>query len=108
MSAGRRSRASWEQLVAEVERSGSVARTAERHGVNPQRLSWWRWSLRREKGGGSARLLPVVVAGPSSEPHAPSVAWLEIAVGVGVAIRVPIGSDAGYVAALVAAIRATC
>jgi transposase-like protein len=107
MSAGRRSRASWEQLVAEVERSGSVARTAERHGVNPQRLSWWRWSLRREKGAGSARLLPVVVAGLSTQPHAPSVAWLEIAVG-GVAIRVPIGSDAGYVAALVAAIRTTC
>jgi len=107
MSSGRRSRGSWEQLVAEAERSGSVARTAERHGVSPQRLSWWRWALRREKGTSSARLLPVVVAGASAHAHAPSVAWLEIVVE-GVAIRVPIGSDAGYVAAVIAAIRATC
>ena len=106
MSAGRRSRAYWEQLVAAAERSGSIARTAERHGVNPQRLSWWRWALRRkEKGTGSARLLPVVIT--DTKPQASSVTWLELAIE-GVAIRVPVGTDAGYIATLVAAIRTTC
>ena len=74
--------------------------------MNPQRLSWWRWALRREeRETGSASLLPVVIAGPSA--HASSVGWLEIVVG-GVAMRVPIGSDASYVATLVAAIRTIC
>jgi hypothetical protein len=106
MSSARRSRASWQQLVAEAERCGSVARTAERHGVNPQRLSWWRWTLRREeREAGSASLLPVVIAGPPAHPS--FVGCLEIVVG-GVAVRVPIGSDASYVATLVAALRTTC
>jgi hypothetical protein len=106
MSSPRRARASWQQLVAEAERCGSVARTAERHGVNRQRLSWWRWTLRREeRETGSASLLPVVITGASA--HASSVGGVEIVMG-GLTMRVPLGSDASYVATLVAAIRTTC
>jgi hypothetical protein len=52
------------------------------------------------------KLLPVVVAGG---PPAPSsvMTWIEIAAG-DVAIRVPVGTDVAYVAALIAAMRSTC
>lgn len=83
-----------------------MERTAERHGVNPKRLAWWRWSLRREEARPrSVKLLPVVVESSIAAPA--SVTWLEI-VAAGVAIRAPIGTDVGYVAALVAAVRSTC
>lgn len=106
MPVARRSRASWAQLVAEAERSGSLERTAERHGVSAKSLAWWRWSLRRGAPSSPVKLLPVVVAGG---PPAPSsvMTWIEIAAG-DVAIRVPVGTDVAYVAALIAAMRSTC
>jgi transposase-like protein len=106
----RRSRAVWADLVAEVERSGgSVARTARRHDVNPRTLAWWRWTLRRaEPPTPAARLLPVVVASVAgAEPHLQHP-LVEISFGGDVSLLVPIGSDVGYVAALVEAMRATC
>jgi transposase-like protein len=104
----RRSRAFWKRLVAEVARGSTVARTAERHGVRPKTLAWWRWTLRREDTTATnAQLLPVVFSagpGPGS-----STAIEAIAIEVNdVSFRVPVGSDVSYVAALVAAVRATC
>ena len=106
MPVARRSRASWAQLVAEAERSGSLVRTAERHGVSPKRLAWWRWSLQRSPAPTSAKLLPVVVGSVRPAPSS-LVTWLEIASG-DVTVRVPAGTDVAYVAALIAALRSTC
>jgi transposase-like protein len=109
VAAGRRSRASWKRLVAEVERGATIARTAERHGVNPKTLAWWRWTLRREREPvTNAQLLPVVFSAgppPAVAPHAEAVA---IELRDDISMRVPIGSDVTYVAALIAAVRATC
>jgi len=92
--------------VAEVERGGTIASIARAHGVKSKTLAWWRWTLRREAARGVAapRLLPVVVS------EAVTTAGERIAIDLreGVSVRVPVGSDVGYVAALVAAVRATC
>ena len=104
MAVERRSRASWKRLVAEVERGGSIARTAQRHGVKPKTLAWWRWTLRRERDAETKeqQLLPVVFSADAA------AAAIMIEVREGIAVRVPIGSDVSYVAALVAAVRTTC
>ena len=116
MPSRRRSRAYWEKLVAEAERVGSVERVARRHGVVAKRIVWWRWWLRRErpsraarakKTKGSAvkskapRLLPVVVA---PVPNTAVGAVIEIAVA-DVKMRVDAGTEPGYIAALVEALR---
>ena len=109
MKVERRSRAFWKRLIAEVERGATIARTAERHGVRPKTLTWWRWRLRREDAAvPNARLLPVVFrAGPAraitSRPES-----VVIEARDDLSLRVLIGSDVSYVAALVAAIRTTC
>ena len=108
MAAERRTRASWERLVAEAERTGSIARTAERHGVRPKTLAWWRWTLRRERETTTKeqQLLPVVFrAEPAATASSAEPIMIELR---DVSGRVPIGSDVSYVAALVAAVRTTC
>lgn len=108
MAAERRSRAFWKRLVAEVARGSTIARTAERHGVKPKTLAWWRWTLRREDATvTNAQLLPVVFSAGPSSGSSPAVEAIAIEVH-DVSFRVPVGSDVSYVAALVAAVRATC
>ena len=103
---GRHSRSFWERLAAEVDKLGRVWPVAERHGVSPQTLTWWRWKLRRERAGVVAgrrpRLLPMVVAG--EQVSGMRSAQLELAVG-DVRVRIEVGTDVRYVAALVGAIR---
>jgi len=116
MPSRRRSRAYWENLVAEAERVGSVERVARCHRVVAKRIAWWRWWLRREKANGatrakktktsavkakSPRLLPVVVA---PMPSTAVGAVIEIAVA-DVKVRVDAGTEPNYVAALVEALR---
>ena len=60
----------------------------------------WCWRLRRDAAG--ARLVPVVITPPT--PPAPTTA-LELAVA-DVRLRIEVGTDTRYVAALVAALRA--
>jgi hypothetical protein len=97
----------WGRLVAEAESCGSIARTALRRGVNAKTLSWWRWTLRREEAPtAEARLLPIAIAdGPLPET---ATRPIEIVIRDDVALRVPLGSDVSYVAALVAAVRSAC
>jgi transposase-like protein len=110
----RHTRAFWRRLSAAVDRGASIASTAQRHGVRPKTLTWWRWMLRREekKRPGAkrrpAKLLPVVVRAEATRETAWGTEPIAIAVGNEVALRVPVGSDVGYVAALVAAVRKTC
>jgi transposase-like protein len=107
--AGRRSREFWKRIVAEVERGRTIARTAERHGVKPKTLAWWRWTLGRESAPVTkAQLLPVVFSAGSGPAIATSAEAIAIELRGEVTIRVPIGSEVSYVAALVSAVRATC
>jgi hypothetical protein len=56
----------------------------------------------------SAKLLPVVVRAETTREAVWGTEPIVIAVCNDVAFRVPVGSDVGYVAALVAAVRKTC
>lgn len=97
----RRDREFWKQLVGEVEGGERVAAVARRHRVQAKTLTWWRWKLRGARGRSvDARLLPVVVK--QAEARVESV--IEVRVR-DVAIRILGGSDVGYVAALVDALR---
>jgi hypothetical protein len=87
-----------------VERGGTVATVAQRYGVNPGTLGWWRSRLRREqREAETVELVPAVLRGGSGGPR-------EIELGVaGVHVRVAVntvGTDVSYVAALIAALRA--
>jgi transposase-like protein len=107
----RRTRAFWRQLLAEVERGGTIASIARAHGVKPKTLAWWRWTLRREAAPAptSARLLPVVLS-PALATAPKTFVHEAIAIELreGVSFRVPVGTDVSYAAALVAAVRGAC
>jgi transposase-like protein len=103
----RRERGFWERACREVDRGAKVSEVAGRLGVRAGTLSWWRWKLRQEgrtsRPTRRAAFLPVVVA--ESALPAPTVVQLEAS---GIRLRVEVGTDVRYVAALVAAIRTTC
>lgn len=97
----RRDREFWKQLVGEVEGGESIAAVARRHRVQAKTLTWWRWKLRgRRVRSVETRFLPVVV----NQAEAPVDPVLELRVR-DVTIRILGGSDVGYVAALVDALR---
>jgi transposase-like protein len=108
----RRGREFWADLVDECERGGGVAEVATRHGVLARTLSWWKWRLRgeakrRRRRGRPAhelQLVPVEVEPVAGhvERHAHEI---EIALE-GVTVRVEVGADPAYVAALVRELRA--
>lgn len=113
----RHSREFWERAVREVERGAAVSEVARRLGVRPGTLSWWRWHLRNEQpkraqrqGRGhastiaKAEFLPVVVAQPAPVRRGGLV---EIDAG-NARLRVEVGVDVRYVAALVQALRSAC
>jgi transposase-like protein len=92
-------RAFWEPLVDEVKSGATIADVARRHRVQPRTLSWWKWRLRSIA---APRFLAVV---PATPPAPPAPEELDLRVG-DVAIRVGVGTDVEYVAALVRALRA--
>jgi transposase-like protein len=105
----RRGREFWERVVAEVE-SGGVTRVdcARRHRVRVGTLLGWLYRLRRERGeadggskSGEVRLIPVEVT-----PRSYGSIAVELRLGHDVALRFDTGSDVGYIAALVTALRA--
>jgi len=92
MAAERRTWSEWERLVREQKRSGlSVRAFAERRGVNPHTLSWWRWRIRVEPRSQAVveRFVPVVVeATASSEPDLePRVGTVEVELPGGAKLR---------------------
>ncbi len=107
MPVARHERGFWEPACREVDRGAKVGEVARRLGVRGGTLSWWRWKLRQEgrtpRRARRAAFLPVVVA--EATLAAPAVVELE---ANGVTLRVELGTDIRYVAALVAAIRTTC
>jgi transposase-like protein len=109
----RHDREFWKRLIVEAEGS-SVERVARRHHVRPRTLQWWKWQLgktsRQTKGkrkkANRPRLLPVVFS--ASVPAGAENQPLTIDLVGGPTVRVPVGSDVQYVAALIAAVRAAC
>ena len=96
----RRGRAFWDRLFEEVERGENVASLARRHRVKLSTLKWWCWRLRTESAG-DQRLLPVVV-----RAAAPRFDEVPVQVVIGdIGVRVAVGTDVSYVAALVGALR---
>lgn len=91
-------------MVALVERGRSVSEIAAEYGVNPKTLSWWKWRFRQELGAHTeqAEFLPVVVREVSLQDEAPKEVRLELA---DLRLSVEVGTDPGYVAALVGALR---
>jgi transposase-like protein len=103
--------------VAEIAAGVSATEVSRREGLRHQTLLWWKWRLGHEqrvatKKGARERpekqaltaFLPVETNALqfSAAPHDVIVELPHLAV------RVPVGADPGYVAALVHALRAPC
>jgi hypothetical protein len=102
----RRGREFWTKVVDEYEAGSGEphAEFAARHRVGKAAFERWLYLLRGERSELAAdskvRLLPVKVA----VGHVEQQVLLEIGDGLG--LRVTVGTDPGYVAALVTALRA--
>jgi hypothetical protein len=102
----RKSRGDWSTIIKAFERSGeSHEEFCSARGLNVGSFRGWLYKLRAARATSSdITLLPVEVATPVA-PLAPST----IVVGVAdIEVRVAIGADVGYVAALVAELRSRC
>jgi hypothetical protein len=103
--AKRRGRGFWTRVIEEFEGSQSGETHEEfaaRRGVEKATFQRWLYALRdehRQRASAAVRLLPVRLEGMQTE-HTISV---ELAGGLG--LRVQVGTDPSYVAALVAALR---
>jgi len=105
LKAQQQQREKWVEVVEEYERSGlTQAEYVARRGVALSTLQAWlrKWRAQRP---GPVRLLPVEVA-PTPPPGKGS-GGLEVVVPSGVRLYVAPGTDVGYVAQLVEALR-TC
>lgn len=95
----------WTRIVGKFEEgSGEThAQFAARHGVEKTTFQRWLYLLRGERAAGPAssavRMLPVRVAVERGERE------VVVELGAGLAVRVPAGTDPGYVAALVTTLR---
>lgn len=104
MSKTQQQKEKWVEVVEEYERSGlTQAEFVTRRGVALSTLQSW---LRRSRAQrpGPVRLLPVEVA--PTPPPAKGSAPVEVVVPSGVRLYVAPGTDVGYVAQLVEALRA--
>ena len=109
----RRTREQWAALIGAFEQSSqSVAAFCVAKRIAVTTFRWWRWQLRetapsRRRPRSRVQLVPVsvrheVVREDVDVPRA-------IAIGVsGIELRVEVGTDVGYVTALVASLRAQC
>ena len=93
--------------MARFEGSGKSRREfAAEAGVGLAIFQYWLYKLRREREATAARraAVPEVRLVPVTVTSRPAPARLEIRVA-GVRLRVPVGTDAGYVARLAIALR---
>jgi len=101
----RRKREFWTKLVDKYEATSGETHGefAARHGVERATFERWLYLLRGERSELAAksrvRLLPVQVAASRGDQH------IFVEVGGGLGVRVAVGTDPGYVAALVTALR---
>jgi transposase len=110
------------RIIAEtLEPNAVISEIARRHGLRPQQVFTWRRNARKRATSATqdrSAFVPVVVSAPTPEPIAvrstqqrkqkavrgAGVIELEID---GVAVRVGRGADAGTVAAVIHALKAT-
>lgn len=92
----------WSRLLAELDQSNLTAAVfARQRGINASTLTWWRRKLGRPShpGGFVPVALPVVQAAPASQ------APLRIELpGSDLAVVVPLGTDLGWLRAVVVAL----
>lgn len=103
----RASRAERERLVAEYERSNLTQQAfAEQHGIPVSTLRSWIYRDRAEevRGPEVPRLLPVHVVASPSPPAQAAPPHVELELRTGITLRIAAGTDARYVAELVAAL----
>ncbi len=106
----RRNRDEWLQLLGMFEASGETpARFCAKHRISPRTFGWWRWRLRDERREPVApeRIRLVAVDVKSAAPPAEGVGAVRIALA-DFELRVEVGTDVAYVAALVEALRTRC
>jgi hypothetical protein len=101
----RRGRKFWTKVAADYEASSGEthAEFAARRGVEKATFERWLYLLRHERsqlaGERKVRLLPVQVAAGHGGQH------VLVELGGGLGLRVGVGTDPDYVAALVTALR---
>jgi hypothetical protein len=102
----RKSRAEWTAIIEAYERTGGAhAAFCASRGLKLASFRGWLYRLRRATATtGAITLLPVAV---TSAPAASPPADLVVVVA-GVEVRVPVGADVGYVAAVVTGLRSRC
>jgi hypothetical protein len=100
--AARRSAAEWRALVSAWQRSEmSAAEFGRKHGVNGQRLAWWRWKLAAEPA--MPALAPVEVITESTPDERPGGA-LDLHVA-GKVLVIPAGFDEAALRRLLAVLE---
>jgi len=101
-------------MLAALEQSGeSTERFCAKRRIPVATLRWWRWHLREQRAlsrpakRDDVRLVPVDVVGLSVSSPVSRPSALVIAVS-NVEVRLEVGTDVGYVGALVAELRSRC
>lgn len=98
----------------------TVCSVARRHGMSPSQLFTWRRQLRKQmesQGAGMSAFVPAVVDVGSAEEPGPAIqrpkqrrrskaSAVELEID-GVAVKISRGADAGVIAAVIEALRAT-
>lgn len=107
----RKSRSQWSAIIRAFERSGgSHEEFCSKRGLEVGTFRSWLYRLRKREAPVEIALVPVEVT-EASAPHpvaAAGVASELVIVVAGVEVRVGVGTDAGYVASLVAELRSRC
>jgi hypothetical protein len=112
MAARRRSRKQWSELVTKFRESGErTSKFCARHQLSVRTFTWRRWHLSDDARATpvpkerSVRLIAVDVKAPLVMPAAPGAVHIRLA---DLDVHVEVGTDLGYVVALVEALRARC
>jgi transposase-like protein len=107
-NSSRRAEARWRSLIAAQEQSGeSVARFAERRGLNSATLYWWRSRLRsRERE--QPEFVPIEIFGAERPAAAAIDGVFELELAGGRRLRVPPRFDADELARLIVAVERAC
>jgi hypothetical protein len=107
-NSSRQTEARWRSLIAAQERSGeSVARFAERRGLNPATTYWWRSRLRsRERG--PPGFVPIEIVGAERSMSSSNDGVFELELAGGRRLRVPPRFDADDLVRLTAAVERAC
>lgn len=110
--AGTKTRDEWAELVAKFDLSEErIKRFCAKHRVAPKTFARWRWRLRKERKGRRPRGRSGVRLVAVDVKPAPTIAngngVFQIALG-DIELRIEVGTDIGYVSALVGALRSRC